>query len=678
MKFYYKLMILAFLFLPGTVQGREPVLFTDSSGAEIELLAPPKRVVSLVPSVTEMLLRLGVDKPLVGITYHSVLPSGAAGKERVGGFFRPDLVKVAALNPDVVFYADLQKDVPEVLQNKAVLIQLSARSIQESFEHIRLLGRIFDRKDQAEAIISEEQRQLDVIRQKTVSIPMAKRQRVMRLMGRQSVMTPGDDSFQNEYIRAAGGIPPQFGQDGNIIPVTLEQWQKFNPQLLYGCGGDKETLDILKQPGWKDVDAVKNKRVFFFPCALTCRAATHTGYFTSWLAAAIYGEEFGNPDHFVLPEQVVNRKQLVVDLPYISNAEIIESDIKDFRNKTVALHFDQPMKVVSTLEGQRDGITTVANHYFPPPSWGLGHNQGLAGLRESTLAILGFKADSTAILFTGANMDNLAVVNKVFKKMHVTALVTAGVQGNGVRMGADTGSFYEPEQVGRHKKPGTINILLLSNMRLSPRAMTRAIISATEGKTAALQDMDIRSSYSRPINQATGTGTDNIIVVEGRGTAIDSSGGHSKMGELMARAVYEGVQKAVHRQNGLVAKRSVFQRLKERRINLSTLSRAYINPKEKSGAGCSLSPDGKDAQNNLREVLEGLLQIPRYANFIKAMMAISDDYEKGLVTDLTSVNLWCQTIAEGEFSPVHTGLPKVMDLGFNALLFKASDKQQGE
>ena len=54
-----------------------------------------------------------------------------------------------------------------------------------------------------------------------------------------------------------------------------------------------------------------------------------------------------------------------------------------------------------------------------------------------------------------------------------------------MRMSVDEGPFYEP---------GTINIVLLTNMKLSPRAMARAIITATEAKTAALQDLDVRSS----------------------------------------------------------------------------------------------------------------------------------------------------------------------------------------
>ena len=655
--------------IPGYLRATEfPLIFTDSSGVEIRLDKPPERVVSLVPSVTEMILRIGAGDSVVGITHHCVLPPETAGKEIVGGFLSPVSDRVVALHPDVIFYADLQKDVPIRFRDKAILIRLSSGSIAESYDHIRLLGRIFHREAKAAEIIAEEERKLAVIARKIARIPVEKHQRVMRLMGRDKVAAPGDDSFQNEYIRAAGGIAPVFGKKGNIITVSLEEWQAFNPQVLYGCGDDRQILAILDQPGWREVDAVRDKRILFFPCDLTCRVSTHAGYFVSWLAAGIHGQDFGDEDNFVLPQQVVGRKPLLIGLDYVTQAEIIESDIKDFRNKTVALRFKTPMTVVSTLEGQRDNITTVANHYFPPPSWGLGHEQGIDALRKSTEGVLGLDAASTAMLFTGADMDNLAVVKKSFKEMEVTALVTAGVETNAMRMGADEGLFYEPERAVR-TKPGTINVLLLTNMQLSPGAMTRAIISATEAKTAALQDMDIRSSASPLLNQATGTGTDNIIVVEGAGLRIDSSGGHTKMGELMARAVYEGVRKAIFLQNGLVTDRSVFQRLKERKINLHDICVQY--------AGHAGSGQG----NDLYRQTELILLQPAYADFLKEMMALSDEYEKGLIKDLTGVDRMCEAMA-GKIAGKEIGggignidgLPVVMAKGLAAVLSGALEK----
>ncbi|WP_051305779.1 adenosylcobinamide amidohydrolase [Desulfogranum mediterraneum] len=659
MKNFLLLLVMMFFLLPAALKAESyPLSFVDSGNQQITLNKPPQRVVSLVPSVTEILLRIGAAEVVSGITYHSQLPPESGDKAVVGGFFRPDLERVASLKPDTIFYSSLQQGVVARFGATATLIRLAPRSIAESFAQIALLGRMFHREEQAEEVIAEEQRRLELIAAKIRTIPQQDHLRVMRLMGRDQVMTPGDDSFQQEFIRAAGGIPPTFGKSGTIVPVELSEWQAFNPQVLYGCGNDRTIMSLLEEPGWREVEAVQNRRIYFFPCELTCRAATQSGYFVSWLAARLYRQQFGEPAAFVLPQQVVAEKPLDLDLDYVREAGVVESDIKDFRNRTLVVRLKTPMAVLSTLEGPRSGITTVLNHYFPPPSWGLGHNQGLEALRRETLEVLGLEKEKSAALFTGADIDNLAVARESFKAMEVTALVTAGVSSNAVRMGHDSGAFYEPDQEEK-STPGTINVLLFTNMELSSRAMSRALITATEAKAAALQELDIRSSYSPLVSQATGTGTDNIIVVQGRGYPIDASGGHTKMGELIARAVYKGVQEAIRRQNGLAAQRSIFQRLKERRLDLQQLCR--LRAPEQAGA--------------LHQRVERILLEPRYSDFIKATLALSDQYEQGLLEETSAFSSWAQSlaaeIAGGGFSVLDQRgleqLPRMLGLGMAAI-----------
>ncbi len=604
--------------------------FTDSSNEPITVNPRPARVVSLVPSVTEMLLAIGAGDAVIGITQHDIWSAETAGKELVGGFINLDFERIAALKPDTIFYASVQDGVRERFAGKATLINLSTSSIAESFEQIRLLGRIFNRKEKAEEIVTEQQRLLTLIGEKIDRIPNEKRLRTVRLMGRDKVLVPGDDSFQNEYIQRSGGIAPKFGENGTVIEPDLGKWQEFNPQVIYSCGDDRGVLSVLSKPGWGDVDAVKNNRIMFFPCDLTCRASTHTGYFVSWLAARLYKSEFSDPEQLVLPAEIVKRKELNLDYQYVARAEKIYSDILDFRNKSVVVNFKEPMTILSTLDGWREDIRFIGNHYFPPQSWGLGHSHGLDALSSRTLSTLGLKKEDSSMLFTGADIDNLAVATVEYKEMKVTALVTAGVKGNAVRMAKDVGAYYEldaPDETQKKKKPGTINTILLTNTTLSKRAMTRALISAVEAKSAALQDLDIRSSATPGINSATGTGTDNVLIVQGTGPEIDGTGGHTKMGELIARAVYEGVIEAVAKQNGITSRRSIFARLKDRKSNARQLSRLY---------DCG-SEQGRE--------FEQLLLEEDYSGFLAAAFAISDQYERGLIVDLGSFDSWCRVIA---------------------------------
>ena len=618
------LLLLAFLLLVCSPAWASPVRVTDDVGNDLHFSEPPKRVVSLVPSATETIFAIGAADRLAGITHHSTALRGAAGKAIVGGFFSPSVERIAALDPDLVIVCDFHSQTIAGMNADVPLLVMNTRRMDDAFRHMKLLGALFHRQEQAAALIAKNHRQLDLIARKVAAIPQDQRKRVMRLMGRDSIMTPGNDSFQNEMIRAAGGIAPDFGKGGSVVPVTQDEWMEYNPQFLYGCGGDRQAAEVFfSKDGWGEVDAVKQHRIYSFPCELTCRAGAHVGDFVSWLASLIYREDFSDAGREVLPRKVIQTCPLTIDLDYVDRANVATSIIQDFPNKSLIVDFKTPRNLVSTLEGQRSGVLTVGNHYSPPPCWALMPMGGLDPLYQSICPVIGKERSSTAFLFTGADMDNLAIKKETFKAMTVYALVTAGVRGNAVRMSRDAGNYYEP---------GTINMIFLTNMRLTPRAMTRAIISATEGKTAALQDLDIRSSY-QPLNAAaTGTGTDNIIVVAGDGPVVDNAGGHCKMGELIARAAYAGVREAILKQNGIVGGRDIFQRLIDRHLSVSQLA---------AGSRCECLGE----VNAFAGKVEQVLLDPRYQGFLEAAIALSDGAERKTVNDFVLYETWCLDVA---------------------------------
>ena len=602
-----------------------PIAFTDSSGRNVIISQRPQRVVSLVPAITEIIFSVGGGDAVNGITYHSSYPPEVSQKKIIGGFFQPAIEQIRKLQPDVIFYSPLQRQVKASFNDETCrLIHLHTDSIARSFENIRLLGRIFNQADAAEALVAKIRAELELVNEKISRIPAAQHKRVVRLMGLDPLTTPGDDSFQNQMIRAAGGIPPLWGKNGKIVPVTQKEWLRFNPQVIYGCGGDRgAVLKFFDRPGFKDVEAVKKRQIFFFPCDLTCRAATNTGYFISWLSSKIYAQQFAEPQNRIRPNRIVAVRNLPLELDYIEKASIALSRILDFPNKTLIIDFKTPLPIVSTLEGYRKGITAIGNHYASPPCWSIGHQLGIRQIKSRVYAVIGREPKTASFLFTGADMDHLTVRKEMYKDMIVYALVTAGVHSNAVRMSQDVGNYYEP---------GTINIILMTNRKLSPRAMNRALITATEAKTAALGDMDIRSSYTPHNNQATGTGTDNIIIAQGMGAAVDLTGGHAKMGELVARAVYRAVQEAVYKQNGITGRRHIFQRLKDRRISLYGLVST-------STCDCDIAP------NELVAGLEKVLLDPRYAAFVSTAFALSDDFERGLISDLGLFDAVCYHVA---------------------------------
>ena len=253
-------------------------------------------MVSLVPAVTEIIFRLGAGDCLAGVTLHDTLPPESNHKSIVGGFLAPSPSRIEAIQPDVLFVSSMNRRIWNGLAEQGCqTIELESHSISDLYRNIRLLGAIFDKEAEAEEIIEGIRNELALISRKVEKIPASRRKRVMRVMGigQDSLMAPGDDSFQNEFIRSAGGIPPQFGKKGEAVYVTLEEWKRFDPEVVYGCGGDRKAIErFLSQPGWKDVQAVRGGKVFSFPCEMACRVSVQTGDFVAWLASTIYDEEF--------------------------------------------------------------------------------------------------------------------------------------------------------------------------------------------------------------------------------------------------------------------------------------------------------------------------------------------------------------------------------------------------
>jgi adenosylcobinamide hydrolase len=229
-----------------------------------------------------------------------------------------------------------------------------------------------------------------------------------------------------------------------------------------------------------------------------------------------------------------------------TKAQIIYHHFEETKVKTFLISFANKRGVLSTMGGFRK-VRYVANHYNPPKLWDFVH-KNRKGYEESICADLKLKPANVAMLFTGANMDNLSIKREEYEDFRVYACVTAGAKSNAQRIGVDKAGSVEKKE-GKFEHFGTVNIIVLTNASLTDGAMARSIITVTEAKAIAFQDLDIRSSYNPEI-QATGTGTDNIIIVSGNGSGISYVGGHAKAGELMASAVISAVKEAISKQNG--------------------------------------------------------------------------------------------------------------------------------
>ena len=220
----------------------------------------------------------------------------------------------------------------------------------------------------------------------------------------------------------------------------------------------------------------------------------------------------------------------------------------------------EPHRVLSTSMrngGQTETLRYLVNHQSCE---GTDHRErhnhitgiGAENYHDAACAEMGLDGNLAAVMGTAANMNYAAIAQHRDGAMLVTAVVTAGVQGNAACAG-DPASWREME-TGWEKVPtigGTINTILLINHSLTEGALARAVVTMTEAKTAALYELAVSSLYSK--NLATGTGTDQYCIGAplDAGKPLTSASPHAKLGELIGLAVKEATLEALRWQNGL-------------------------------------------------------------------------------------------------------------------------------
>jgi len=237
-------------------------------------------------------------------------------------------------------------------------------------------------------------------------------------------------------------------------------------------------------------------------------------------------------------------------------------------DKMLYAHFLSPHRVLSTCPaagGLRDDLEYLYNHQSCEPS---GHYRPMHRLvsrdpeeyRRLVCEPYGLPGERCATLGTAANMRYAAIKEERYRDLTVVAVCTGGVETNAGGPGPpatvyELNGAYEPVSGAKPVHHGTINTLLFINHELTAGAMACALMTATEAKTGALQELAVNSRYSDGL--ATGTGTDQIGIAArlNTGMALAGAGKHCVLGELIGRTVHDAIIETLNLQNGLTPER---------------------------------------------------------------------------------------------------------------------------
>ncbi len=202
--------------------------YLDQLWNPVNLSETPKRIVSVVPSQTELLAHLGLEKEVVGITKFCVRPADwFKSKERIGGTKNLHLEKIRALKPDLIFAnkEENTKEQIEELQKDFPVWISEVKTLQDALDMIDLVGLICDKSAFAERLNEAVRKRFFALSKSPNTIKAA------YFIWRKPYMTIGGDTFINEMMQWAG-FENIFRKEKRYPAVEVEEIKALRPDCL--------------------------------------------------------------------------------------------------------------------------------------------------------------------------------------------------------------------------------------------------------------------------------------------------------------------------------------------------------------------------------------------------------------------------------------------------------------
>jgi iron complex transport system substrate-binding protein len=234
----------------------------DDRGAAITLAAPPQRIVSLLPSLTESVCALGACDRLVGTDRFSNWPARVAALPKLGGLDDAQIERIAALKPDLVLASTAARVVDRLEGLGLTVVVLDSRSHEEVHRSLTLLARLLATPIPAERVWAGIERDTRAAAER---VPPALRGRRVYFEIDSTPYAAGAASFVGETLQRLG-MP-------NAIPAELGPFPKLNPEYVVRLQPDiimsnqRELDEMAGRPGWAALTALQRGQTCGFPSA---------------------------------------------------------------------------------------------------------------------------------------------------------------------------------------------------------------------------------------------------------------------------------------------------------------------------------------------------------------------------------------------------------------------------
>ena len=239
-------------------------VIADASGVVVTLPAPPRRIVSLIPSITELLFALGLGDAIVGCTiYCTQPPDGVSTKTRIGGEKNPKLDLIRDLRPDLIV-ANVEENVRahvDTLRDWGIPVYVTyPRTVVEGIRLIKELGQLTGTAERGNELASALEAQLAEVRARQTGRRPA---RVFCPIWRHPYMTINRDTYIHDMLGVCGGRNVFADRSERYPTVTLDEVAAQRPAviLLPDEPFRFRRAHLADFAGYADLPAVRDGRI---------------------------------------------------------------------------------------------------------------------------------------------------------------------------------------------------------------------------------------------------------------------------------------------------------------------------------------------------------------------------------------------------------------------------------
>ncbi len=243
---------------------KSSIHITDARGEKITFQEPPQKIISFMPSNTEILFHLEVGDRVIATDDMSDYPPSVEELPKIGDSFNVDYEKIVNLEPDVVVTPSYNTEMINKLEDYGeTVVATSSTSFNDVYSDMRLLGEMCGIEEKADSLVNELKTEMESITDNTADLSAEKRVDTLYMTSTEPIYTPGNGTFMNTLIENAGG---------NNIASDKMGWKTISEETIVGSDPEiiiapnrieKDVNNLIEQNVWKEISAVENDRVFF-------------------------------------------------------------------------------------------------------------------------------------------------------------------------------------------------------------------------------------------------------------------------------------------------------------------------------------------------------------------------------------------------------------------------------